>query len=284
VAIADGRRMAADGETLTAGSAMIRMTKQIGEEDVVHADLATNKRAWDQIAHRFAGHCALPNWGPFGECRSTDLLGNVRGMTVLEVGCGSGDSIARVVECGARLVYGIDLSTTQIALATERNRGPIAAGRVHLIQVAMEKPLDLRDIDLIFSIYGIGWTRAPAATFRNLAAYLKRGSRLIWSWGHPLFPEVQSVDGKFILPESYSYFNEESQFASGWCGTEGTVVQNRMLSTWTRHMAEAGFVVRGLLEPEPESCPDWVFNNNRLIPMIRARLLPSTLVYVCEKV
>ncbi|MBV9404591.1 MAG: class I SAM-dependent methyltransferase [Acidobacteriaceae bacterium] len=213
-----------------------------------------------------------------------DLLGDTRGMTVLEVGCGSGDSIARIVQNGAQLVYGIDLSSTQIELATERNRAAIRDGRVRLIQAPMEEALALSDLDLIFSIYAIGWTRLPAATLRNLAAYLKPGGRLIWSWGHPLFPEVQPVDGKFVLPESYSYFNENSQFASGWYGTEGTIVQNRMLSTWMRHLGEAGFIVRGLLEPEPESCPDWVFNNNRLIPMIRARLLPSTLVYVCERV
>jgi SAM-dependent methyltransferase len=205
-------------------------------------------------------------------------------MTVLEVGCGSGDSIARIVEDGAQLVYGIDLSSTQIELATERNHAAIRDGRVRLIQAPMEEALALSDLDLIFSIYAIGWTRLPAVTLRNLAAYLKPGGRLIWSWGHPLFPEVQPVDGKFVLPESYSYFNENSQFASGWYGTEGTIVQNRMLSTWMRHLGEAGFIVRGLLEPEPESCPDWVFNNNRLIPIIRARLLPSTLVYVCERV
>lgn len=248
------------------------------------SELATNERAWDQLAPKFARHCALPDWGPFGECRSIDMLGDLVGRTVLEVGCGSGDSIAAVVERGPARVYGVDISSTQIALATERNRTHIDAGRVILIKAPMEAALDLCDIDLIFSIYGIGWTRDAAATFRNLATYLKPGGRLIWSWGHPLFPEVLCVDGKFVLPDSYSYFNEQSQFAAGWCGSEGTVVQNRMLSTWFRHITEAGLIVRHLLEPEAEICPDRVFNNNRLIPMIRAHLLPSTLVYVCEKV
>jgi SAM-dependent methyltransferase len=250
----------------------------------IDTELATNKRAWDQVAPKFSGHCALPDWGPFGECRSIDMLGDLRGRAVLEVGCGSGDSIARVAERGVERVYGIDISTTQIALATERNRAHIDVGRVCLIEAPMEQPLDLCGIDLVFSIYGIGWTRDPAATFRNLAAYLKPGGRLIWSWGHPLFPEVLCVDGKFVLPDSYSYFNEQSQFAARWCGSEGTVVQNRMLSTWFRHITEAGLLVRQLLEPDAENCPDCVFNNNRLIPMVRAHLLPSTLVYICEKV
>jgi SAM-dependent methyltransferase len=169
----------------------------------------------------------LPDWGPFGECRSVDVPGDLRGLTVLEVGCGSGDSIARVVERGPEKVFGIDIFTTQIALASERNRAGINTGRVHLIEAPMEKALDLGGIDLIFSIYAIGWTRDVAATFRNLAAYLKPRGRLIWSWGHPLSPDILYVDRKYVLPHSYSYFNEQSQFAAHWCGSDGAIVQNR---------------------------------------------------------
>jgi SAM-dependent methyltransferase len=180
-------------------------------------------------------------------------------------------------------VYGIDISTTQIALASKRNFVNIASGRVHLIEAPMEKPLELGDVDLIFSIYTIGWTRDPAATFQNLASYLKPGGRLIWSWGHPLFPEVQSLERQFVIPDSYSYFNEHVQFIAAWHGAEGAVMQNRMLSTWLRHITEARFIIRRLLEPEAEACPAELFNNNRLIPIVRARLLPTTLVWVCEK-
>ena len=127
-------------------------------------DLATNKRAWDQVAPQFAGHCALPDWGPFGEGRSLDLLGDLRGLTVLEVGCGSGDSISHVVERGAQRVYGLDLSTTQMALAREQNHAHIEAGRVYLIEAPMEQAITLCDIDVIFSIYAIGWTLDPAMT------------------------------------------------------------------------------------------------------------------------
>ena len=102
---------------------------QDDSDSTIYTELAMNKRAWDQVAPKFAGHCALPDWGPFGECRSLDLLGDLNGLTVLEVGCGSGDSIARVVDRGAARVYGIDISATQIALATERNRLDIDRGR-----------------------------------------------------------------------------------------------------------------------------------------------------------
>jgi SAM-dependent methyltransferase len=253
-------------------------------EVAIDADLAANKRAWDQVAPKFAGRCALPDWGPFGECRSLDLLGDLTGLSVLEVGCGSGDSITRVVERGAACIYGVDISATQIALATERNRLYIDQERVHLIQAPMEQAVELSGIDVIFSIYAIGWTRDVATTFRNLAGYLKPGGRFIWSWGHPLVPALQHVDGRFTVLDSYSYFDEQAKFSAPWCGSDGVVMQHRMLSTWIRYLTEAGFIIRQLLEPEAETCPDLVFNNNRLIPIIRARALPSTLVYVCERV
>jgi len=58
----------------------------------IQTELATNKHAWGQVAPKSAGACALPDGGPFGECRSLDLLGNLDGLAVLEVGCGSGQN------------------------------------------------------------------------------------------------------------------------------------------------------------------------------------------------
>src|SRR5260370_22923520 len=47
------------------------------------------------------------------------LLGDVRGKTVLDFGCGSGENIVPLVERGAR-VTGIDISPELIALARQR--------------------------------------------------------------------------------------------------------------------------------------------------------------------
>jgi SAM-dependent methyltransferase len=217
-------------------------------------ELAINKSVWDVVAPKYAGGCALPNWGPFGKCRGLDLLGRLTGATVMEAGCGSGHSINRVIELGAARVYGIDFSTTQIALATELNRAQIDAGRVHLIQAPMEQPLEFRDIDVIFSIQALGWTRDPAATFCNLASYLKAGGRLVWRWGHPLFDKILYEDGKLELRDSY--FNQQSQFTGRWSGSDGAIIQTRTIATWFRYLTAAGFTVREFLEPEAETLPE----------------------------
>jgi SAM-dependent methyltransferase len=47
------------------------------------------------------------------------LLGDVRGKTVLDFGCGAGENIVPLVERGARVI-GIDISPELLALARQR--------------------------------------------------------------------------------------------------------------------------------------------------------------------
>ena len=244
-------------------------------------EIALNKRAWDVVAPKFAGGCALPNWGPFGEGRKLDLLGPLNGARVMEVGCGSGHSIFQVVKLGAARVYGIDFSTTQIALATKLNQAHIDSGRVQLFEVPMEQSLELCDIDVIFSIQAIGWTRDPDATFSNLASYLKPGGRLVWSWGHPLFHKIHYQDGKLVLHNSY--FNQDSQFTPGWSGSEGAIMQTRTIATWFHHLTDAGFTVREYLELEAENFPESASDPSRYFSEVKARAIPCTIVFVCER-
>ena len=188
------------------------------------------------------------------------------------------------MEGGGKRVTGCGVWTAQIAFASERNRVHLDTGKIRLFEAPRERALDISCVDLVFSIYAIGWTVDSSATFRNMATYLRPGSRLIWSWGHPLFPELWCIEGRFVLPIPTLTSMSIGNMRRAWCGTEGAVIQNGMLSSWICDLTDAGFVIKQLLEPEAESCPGWVFNNNRSIPMVRPRVLPATLIFVCNKV
>jgi SAM-dependent methyltransferase len=78
------------------------------------------------------------------------LLGDVRGKTVLDFGCGAGENIVPLVERGARVI-GIDVSPELIALARQR----LALARLEAtIQVgsAYETGLPDASVDVIFCI------------------------------------------------------------------------------------------------------------------------------------
>jgi SAM-dependent methyltransferase len=244
-------------------------------------ELFTNKKAWDHLAEKYFGACSLPAWGPFNVCADRDLLGSVTHKTVLEIGCGSGHSISYLTQLGVKKAYGLDISTTQIAFATELNREHIESGRVQLFEAPMEQRLGLRDIDIVLSIYTIGWTRNPKMLFENLWVYLRPGGKLVWSWEHPLFSKVRHEAGNFVVRDSY--FDERARFAERWGGGEGVYMQTRTIASWFHYLTAAGFTVCDFLEPQPVSTAGEVGDPSRYYSSAKASTVPCTIVFVCEK-
>jgi len=78
------------------------------------------------------------------------LLGDVRGKTVLDLGCGSGENLIPLIERWARVV-GIDISPDLITLAQERVS---RAGLEATVQVASAYETGLADhsVDVIFCV------------------------------------------------------------------------------------------------------------------------------------
>ena len=64
--------------------------------------LELNRAGWNRVAPRFHGGTALPIYGPLAPTEeSLQLLGAIRGMRALELGCGSGHSLRYLAERGA---------------------------------------------------------------------------------------------------------------------------------------------------------------------------------------
>jgi SAM-dependent methyltransferase len=79
---------------------------------------------------------------------SFHLLGDVRGKTVLDLGCGTGENLIPLIERGARVI-GIDISAELISLAQERL---VRSGLQATLQVgsAYETGLPDASVDVIF--------------------------------------------------------------------------------------------------------------------------------------
>jgi len=87
---------------------------------------------------------------PYGLEYAFYLLGDIRGKTVLDLGCGTGENIVPLAERGAKVI-GIDLSPELIALAQERLQ---KSGREATLKVgsAYDTGLDSGSVDVIFCI------------------------------------------------------------------------------------------------------------------------------------
>lgn len=91
-----------------------------------------------------------PRDTPYGLEYAFYLLGEVRGKTVLDLGCGTGENIVPLAERGAKMI-GIDLSPDLIALAKQRLQ---RSGQQATLRVgsAYDTGLDSGSVDVIFCI------------------------------------------------------------------------------------------------------------------------------------
>ncbi|HEY5587861.1 MAG TPA: class I SAM-dependent methyltransferase [Candidatus Paceibacterota bacterium] len=245
--------------------------------------LSENEKTWDVVADQFAEASALPVWGPFGVGDDLNLITDITNKTFLEIGCGSGRSIKYLNENGAKKVYGLDISSVQLEEASKFNNDDLAKGKVEFIKGRMEDKLNIEPIDIIFSVYAIGWTSNPENTLKNIYSYLKPGGQFIWSWDHTIFSDIVYKDGEFCI--KYSYHEENLITIKNWKNTQGldAYITYRKTSTWFKLLRDAGFEIVGYYEPEPKNI-EWGSNNpERYYSIQKAEKIPATFIFVCKK-
>ena len=160
--------------------------------------LATNREGWNHVAKYFHGSTALPEYGPLTPTEDTlRLLDEPADACVLELGCGSGHSLRYLADRGARELWGLDLSSTQIAFARETLR-PFAS-RVRLIESPMEVNPGIPEnhFDLVFNAAteAVATVVAIAMAMNNKARTARAGECEVFTTdqGHPVLTEIASL-------------------------------------------------------------------------------------------
>lgn len=203
-----------------------------------------NNAFWSTIGSEALGVTALPSWGGYMTEEKLHLLGDMTGKRALEIGCGNGRSLKYVHDRGASEVWGIDLSPEQI----QRTRVFLSSQGVqaHLLCAPMEEdcgiPTDY--FDVVYSVFGIGWTTDLDATFQRIHTYLKPGGRLLFNWSHPIHKCTQLAEGRLIFCNRYF---DEGWYAAQIGGGE-IMLSNRMMSTYINALAASGFRIERLIE------------------------------------
>ena len=98
--------------------------------------------------------------------------------------------------------------------------------------------------DVVYSVYGVGWSTDLDSTFKLINSYLKDNGIFVFGWSHPIHKCVSIENGQLIF--SNSYFNEEWYRAE--MGDKEIMLSNRMLSTYINALARNGFVIEQLVE------------------------------------
>ncbi len=242
--------------------------------------LQINQDAWNHVAPKFYGVTALPTYGPLTPTEDDfHLLGEVQGKRILEIGCGSGHSLAYIAAQGAGELWGLDISTTQLEAATRLHQEQGMAS--HLFHSPMEKNPGLPEnyFDLVFSIYALGWTVDLSQTLSLIASYLAPGGHFLFSWEHPMYRCFRYRDGRFVLDRSYN--DEVPSLSPHWADGKPTVFHSRKVSTYVNEIIEAGLLIEPTMGPEQTTATD--ASPEQWYSLPRAQLVPTTMILKAKK-
>ena len=208
---------------------------------------------------------------------ATDLLDGFE--RVLDVGTGEGQIARLLVEHGAALVVGVDPTENQVVEAGRRGGG------VRVARASADRlPFGDASFDAVVACLVFEHIEAVDEALDEVARVLRPGGRFAFFLNHPLLQTPGSGwidDHTLDPPEQYwrigPYLEEDSSVEE----VEKDVFIpfiHRPMSRYVNAMADAGLVLRRMLEPPPP--PGFI---ERALGYEAAASVPRLLVLVAER-
>jgi len=216
-------------------------------------------------------------WCPEGiDEADVHLLGEVRGRSVLEVGCGAAQCARWLIGQGAQAV-GIDISAAQLAWSLDLDARTGAAVPTALADVGA-LPFADATFDAACSAFGaMPFVSDAQAVLAEVVRVLRPGGPFVWSVTHPMrwaFPDDPGPDG---LTVRQSYFDRRPYVEEDERGTATYAEHHRTMGDWVRAIAAAGLRLDDVIEP---TWPDGVDRTWGQWSPLRGRLMPGTVIFV----
>lgn len=237
--------------------------------------LQTNGLFWSSKGNDLIGTTALPYYGAYVTEEKCRLFPDLTGAKVLEVGCGTGHSLQYIGERKAAELWGMDLSSEQLEKARRHLESHNFSARLICAPMEEECGLPADYFDVVYSVYGIGWTTDLDATFRRIASYLKKDGVFIFSWSHPIHKCVAAEDDSLVFKKCY--FDESWYSVS--LDQAVLSLSDRKLSTYVNALAQAGFVIEQMVEESDEE----ITRSSDSSFARKAEMLPVTFVIKARK-
>ena len=253
---------------------------------MTHAeDALRNREVWTKANAEYTDRKARESWGReeidwgmfSGPESEIGALGDVAGLDVIELGCGTAYFGAWLAKRGAR-VTGVDVTPAQ--LETARRMSEEFGLPIELIEASAEDvPLPDASFDLAISEYGASIWADPELWIAEAARLLRPGGRLAFLCNSTLSILCSPDEG--LVEERLM----RSQFELGrfeWPGEDEGVNYHVAHGEWIRVLRANGFEILALHERQaPEGSEDHEYYE--FMPAAWARRWPAEEIWVARK-
>jgi SAM-dependent methyltransferase len=191
-------------------------------------------------------------------------LPNLKGLSVISLGCGNGADARWLKDNGAERVVGVDISSGLIDIAKAKH--PDIEFQVMDIEA-----LDFPDesFDLVYSSLVLHYLDTWTKVLRDVRKILKPGGKFIFSDGHPIGSSFQIIDDgkikKELLGRSFDretgaheiYGDYLAAAEGGVRKTKGVVAKipvyffHRPISKIVNDIVGSGLIIEKMVEPLP---------------------------------
>lgn len=182
-----------------------------------------------------------------------EMLPDLAGKRMLDLGCGYGWHCKYAVDRGASKVVGIDLSQKMIHRAQELNADPRIEYRVASVE---DFDYGERQFDVVLSSLTFHYIESFEEICRKVGRCLVEGGCFVFSVEHPVFTAYgtqewyRDGDGRILHWPVDNYFGEGVRCAN-FLG-EQVQKYHKTLATYVGGLLKNGFEITELAEPQPE--------------------------------
>jgi SAM-dependent methyltransferase len=220
-------------------------------------------REYSRLPRSIEGLEGAPEWPALRA-----MLPDLRGLNVVDLGCGFGWFCRWARENGAARVLGIDVSEKML----ERARG-----ETHDAAIAYSRA-DLEHLELPEGAFNLAYSSLALHYIKNIRGLMSQihrslvvGGRLVFSVEHPIF--MAPAEPKFSVNAAgrttwpVDGYLDEGPRSTDWLA-KGVIKQHRTLATWINTLIEIGFAILHVEEwgPTKEQIalhPEWAHERER---------------------
>jgi SAM-dependent methyltransferase len=179
------------------------------------------------------------------------LLPEVKGLTVLDLGCGAGELCRRLQVLGAEKVVGVDISANMLDLA----RKDVPDGVSFQNKAMEELEFSPGSFDLVVSSLAFHYVSDLRDLFQKIHIWLKPGGLLLFSIEHPIATSSQGIHHGWIKDNAgnklywpVDCYSQEGKRESHWF-VAGVIKYHRTMATIMNSLINNGFIIGKVLDP-----------------------------------